>query len=150
MVPIATVTNDTDGALRQAGGRFGLTPEEAADALLLLVGSVEQMAETLIVRRERLGISYYVFFGQAMEPLAPVVARLAAFERVGWEVDYEWNDSAKLVRGKNQAWRTRRRRRMLLSKKSLGIGGGGHYSIRRLLLCSAGLSQALRRVRWRD
>jgi probable F420-dependent oxidoreductase len=77
MVPIATVTNDTDGALAQAGGRFGLTPEEAADALLLLVGSVEQMAETLILRRERLGISYYVFFGQAMEPLAPVVARLA-------------------------------------------------------------------------
>jgi hypothetical protein len=77
MVPLATVTDDRDGVLAQAGARFGLTPAEAADCLLLLVGPADQVAETLIARRERLGISYFVFFGDAMEPLAPVVGRLA-------------------------------------------------------------------------
>ena len=85
MVPIATVTNDTEGALAQAGGRFGLTPEEATDALLLLVGSVEQMAETLIVRRERLGISYYVFsrpsYGAAGSSRREASWRLTVFTR---------------------------------------------------------------------
>jgi probable F420-dependent oxidoreductase len=77
MVPIAIATNDSDAALAEACVRFGLTPEEAAETFLLLVGSVEQMTETLMARRDRVGISYYVFFAEAMEPLAPVVERLA-------------------------------------------------------------------------
>jgi probable F420-dependent oxidoreductase len=76
MVPIASVTDDSDGARAEAGARFGLTANEAADTLLLLVGSLDQMAETLMDRRRRLGISYYVFFAGAMEPLAPLVSRL--------------------------------------------------------------------------
>ena len=33
--------------------------------------------ETLLRRRERLGISYYVFASRLMEPMAPVVDALA-------------------------------------------------------------------------
>jgi probable F420-dependent oxidoreductase len=42
-----------------------------------LVGTVEQIADTLRARREQLGISYYSIFGQNAEAFAPVVARLA-------------------------------------------------------------------------
>jgi probable F420-dependent oxidoreductase len=77
MVPMAVVTNDRAGALAEAADRLGLTPEQASVALLVLVGSVKEMVETLISRRERFGLSYIVFFDDAMEALAPVVALLA-------------------------------------------------------------------------
>jgi len=77
MVPMATVTNDRAGALALAGNRLGLTPEQASLALLVLVGSVGEVVETLIARRERFGLSYIVFFDEAMEALAPIVAVLA-------------------------------------------------------------------------
>jgi probable F420-dependent oxidoreductase len=48
-----------------------------AGAATALVGSVDQMCETLIARRERLGISYFVVGDELMDALAPVVQRLA-------------------------------------------------------------------------
>jgi hypothetical protein len=42
-----------------------------------LVGTVEDIIEALLVRRERYGLSYVVVSGQAMDSFAPVVARLA-------------------------------------------------------------------------
>jgi hypothetical protein len=38
---------------------------------------VEQLADEISERRERLGISYYVVFEPAVEAVAPVVQRLA-------------------------------------------------------------------------
>jgi probable F420-dependent oxidoreductase len=43
----------------------------------LLLGTIEQMCEDLLARRERYGISYISVFEQSLEALAPVVARLA-------------------------------------------------------------------------
>ena len=43
----------------------------------LLLGSVEQICEDLLARRERYGISYISVFEQSLEALAPVIARLA-------------------------------------------------------------------------
>ena len=43
----------------------------------LLLGTVDQMCEDLLARRERYGISYISVFEQSLEALAPVVARLA-------------------------------------------------------------------------
>jgi probable F420-dependent oxidoreductase len=77
MVPMAIVTNDRARALAQAAGRLGLTPAQASVALLVLVGSVDEVVDTLIARRERFGLSYIVFFDEAMEALAPIVAALA-------------------------------------------------------------------------
>jgi hypothetical protein len=43
----------------------------------LLIGTVDQICEDLLARRERYGISYISVFEQSLEVLAPVVARLA-------------------------------------------------------------------------
>jgi probable F420-dependent oxidoreductase len=57
--------------------RGQLTPDEALESPFALIGSVEQVEELLQVRRQRWGISSYTAFEPAMEPLAPVVARLS-------------------------------------------------------------------------
>jgi probable F420-dependent oxidoreductase len=65
---------------RQAfeGSRFrSLDVEDALGSPFLLLGSVEQVAETLRERRERWGISYIVVFDRCAEEFAPVVERLA-------------------------------------------------------------------------
>ena len=54
-----------------------LSAADVLDSPYALVGTVDQMVEDLVKRRERWGISYYVVFEPAMEALAPVVARLA-------------------------------------------------------------------------
>jgi probable F420-dependent oxidoreductase len=77
LVPLVIASNDRRGALAQAADRLGLTSEQADDALLLLVGSVNEMADRLVARRERFGISYVVFYADSMEAVAPIVARLA-------------------------------------------------------------------------
>ena len=56
---------------------FGLTADEALEVPLVLVGTVDELCETLEQRRERYGFSYWVVPDEAMEPFAPVVARLA-------------------------------------------------------------------------
>jgi len=56
---------------------FGLTPEQLRCAPIALVGTVEEIAETLCKRREELGFSYIVVHEAEMEALAPVIAELA-------------------------------------------------------------------------
>src|SRR5437763_403909 len=41
-----------------------------------LVGTVDQVVETLIARREAFGLSYYVIKADAMDAFAPVIARV--------------------------------------------------------------------------
>ena len=54
----------------------GLSPEQILETPFVLIGSADRMAEALLERRERWGISYYSMFGPAMDALAPVIARL--------------------------------------------------------------------------
>ena len=42
-----------------------------------LVGSIEQITDDVIRRREELGLSNVVFSGGALDDIAPVVSRLA-------------------------------------------------------------------------
>jgi len=56
--------------------RSQLTPEDALESPFTLIGSVEQIADLIQARRARWGISSYTIFEPAIEPLAPVVARL--------------------------------------------------------------------------
>jgi probable F420-dependent oxidoreductase len=56
---------------------FKVSTEVILQAPYLLLGTVEQICEDLLARRERYGISYISVFEQSMEALAPVVARLA-------------------------------------------------------------------------
>jgi hypothetical protein len=43
----------------------------------VLLGTVDQLCETIEARRDRYGFSYWIVPDDAMEALAPVVARLA-------------------------------------------------------------------------
>ena len=56
---------------------FGVEADEALEIPLALVGTVEQIVETLQQRREEYGFSYIVVHDPEMEAFAPVVAALA-------------------------------------------------------------------------
>lgn len=62
--------------LESMAPRFGLTPEGAAEVPVVLVGTVEQVCETILARREEYGLSYWVVHEKEVEAFAPVVARL--------------------------------------------------------------------------
>lgn len=59
--------------------QLGLTVRDLAQAgaIPALIGTADEMRETLLRRRETLGISYIVVSDELMETLAPVVERLA-------------------------------------------------------------------------
>lgn len=70
----------TDDAATMAGrmaGMFGLSVDEFRQHPHALIGSVDEICDALVERRERYGISYVTFGATAMESVAPVVARLA-------------------------------------------------------------------------
>ncbi|MCZ7525594.1 MAG: TIGR03621 family F420-dependent LLM class oxidoreductase [Acidimicrobiia bacterium] len=71
------VTDDRVGLAEQVAPAFGLTPEEALESGIALVGTVEEMVEQLQARREEYGFSYVVVDEDVMEDFAPVVERLA-------------------------------------------------------------------------
>jgi len=77
-IPFTAVVSDDASQLaeRMATG-FGVAPDELLDSPHVLLGSIDEMVETLQRRRERFGISYVVFPEERYEQLAPVVARLA-------------------------------------------------------------------------
>src|SRR4051812_27569995 len=53
-----------------------MDPQVAVESPYALVGETAAMVETLLERRERWGLTYYVFFEQDFDTLAPVVAAL--------------------------------------------------------------------------
>lgn len=60
----------------QFGQMFGLDPAAIVEHPNCLIGTLDQIAERLIERRERYGISYITVGDSAMEAFAPVVERL--------------------------------------------------------------------------
>lgn len=75
---VAIVTDDRDKlAERIAPNYGGLSPAEVLQSPHALIGTVEQIADTLQERRDRYGFSYIVFSGEVHEQLAPVVQQLA-------------------------------------------------------------------------
>ena len=78
LVQRVVVTDHRRHAAEELASRWTqLRPEEILQSPYVLIGTVDQMVEDLQVRRERLGISYYVIFEPYMDAFAPVVARLA-------------------------------------------------------------------------
>ena len=59
------------------GPALGLSPEQAYEVPLALVGSVEEICEQLHERRERFGLNYIVIHDAELEPFAEIVSRLA-------------------------------------------------------------------------
>lgn len=73
---VAVVPNAAE-LLEKVAPAFGVTAEQLAAAPIALVGTVEEIIETLRKRREELGFSYIVVHEGEMEALAPVIAALA-------------------------------------------------------------------------
>jgi len=76
-VHLAMVTDDRDGVIEQLVLAFGLTPAQAAETPHALVGTVEEICDQLVERRERWGISYLGLSHDQLDAFAPVIARLA-------------------------------------------------------------------------
>lgn len=76
-VHLAMVTDDRMSIAEALAGGFGLTVDDALHSPHALVGTVEQLVDNLVERRERFGINVIGLPLDAMDQMAPVVARLA-------------------------------------------------------------------------
>jgi probable F420-dependent oxidoreductase len=76
-VHLAMVTDDRESIIEELAPAFGLTPDDARETPHALIGTVDQICDQLIERRERWGISYLGMSGDQLEAFAPVIARLA-------------------------------------------------------------------------
>lgn len=77
LVFLAAVTDDAAPMAEAMAPAFGVTPDEVLESPMAVIGTVDEICDQLIARRERWGISYVVFQDDAFETMAPVVARLA-------------------------------------------------------------------------
>ena len=78
-VVVGDVVSTADGRVEaeRLAARYGVTAAEILESPQVLIGSVDEMVERLLERRERFGFSYVVVTEPNLEALAPVVARLA-------------------------------------------------------------------------
>jgi len=77
LIFIGIITDDALGAASNFAPMFGLTPEQGLEVPLGLVGTVDQICETLIARRERWNISYYTLSEGLLESFGPIVERMS-------------------------------------------------------------------------
>jgi probable F420-dependent oxidoreductase len=72
------VTDDREAAARAVAARFGSSTDAVLDSPHVLIGTVDQIIETLEHRRERHGISNIIIgVYPALDALTPVIERLA-------------------------------------------------------------------------
>ena len=71
------VVADREAFFAETAPLFDMTASELAEVPVALAGTVEQIIETLLARRERYGFSYWVVHEADIESFAPVVAALA-------------------------------------------------------------------------
>ena len=74
---LVQVVPDRDEATARLADALSVTPDQIAGSPIALIGSTDQIADTLRQRREEFGFSYIVVHEAEMEALAPVVAALA-------------------------------------------------------------------------
>ena len=77
MPHVVVLTDDADGAAAELASETGTTPGEVLESPHILLGSRDRIADTLVERRERYGVSYIVFGGTDFEAITPVVERLS-------------------------------------------------------------------------
>jgi len=74
---LVQIVPDREDAVARLADMMGVTSEQVEGSPIALVGTVEQIAERLVERRERFGFSYIIVHEAEMEAFAPVVAALA-------------------------------------------------------------------------
>src|SRR6478736_81735 len=73
----AAITDDRQALAEAAAPAFGLDPEEALEAGITCIGTIDEICDQLLRRRDRWGVSYVVIGDDLFEAFAPVVERLA-------------------------------------------------------------------------
>jgi probable F420-dependent oxidoreductase len=73
---VVQVVDNGPEMIEQMASGFGMTPQEAADSPAALIGTVDELVETLERRRRRWNMNYWVVHEADMDAFAPVVARL--------------------------------------------------------------------------
>lgn len=76
LVYLGSVTDDRMGQAEMLGGFIGLDAEQFVQAPNAVVGTVDQIVQDLIERRERWGFSYVCFTSASYEAMGDVIARL--------------------------------------------------------------------------
>jgi probable F420-dependent oxidoreductase len=76
-VGFTTFTDDRSALAEMMAGAFGVTPDEALETPVVLAGTLEQMIDDVLARRERWHMSYVVVGVDVMEQFAPAVAQLS-------------------------------------------------------------------------
>jgi len=77
LIQAVAVAEKRTAAADDLASRFKVGRGVVLETVYVLLGTVEEICETLRERRERYGISYLTVFERDMEVFAPVVARLA-------------------------------------------------------------------------
>lgn len=76
LVFLAMVTDDAETMAESFAPMFGVDPSLVRQSPAVILGSVDEICDELEARRERWGVSYYVFQDSALGQIEPVVARL--------------------------------------------------------------------------
>jgi probable F420-dependent oxidoreductase len=76
-IHLALVSDDRDAVAEAVAPSLGLTPDQSKHSPHALVGTFDEMAAQCHEWRDRWGISAIGLSADALEPLAPLVARLA-------------------------------------------------------------------------
>jgi len=74
---VVQIVPDREDATERLAQMMGVTAGQVDGSPAALIGTVEQIVERLVERRERFGLSYVVVHEAEMEAFAPVVAALA-------------------------------------------------------------------------
>ncbi len=74
---VVQVVPDRDDAIERLAGLMSVTPEQVGTSPIALIGTTDQIIESLRHRRELFGFSYIVVHEAEMEAFAPVVAALS-------------------------------------------------------------------------
>ena len=77
LVGFVHFTDDRTSIAEAMAASFGVTPDDALNAPVTLVGTESQIVDLLHARRERWQMSYTVVPHESMAQLAPIVARLS-------------------------------------------------------------------------
>lgn len=77
LVQITATSAEATHLFDSMAGLFGLEPDDARQVPLVLAGTVDEVCDRLVERRDRWGISYVVIHEHEIDAFAPVVARLA-------------------------------------------------------------------------
>jgi probable F420-dependent oxidoreductase len=76
LVQTVVITDHPRAAAVPLAKEYEMDPEQVFETPLVLIGSVDQIAQTLEQRRERFGLSYVTVFEKDLENLAKVIGRL--------------------------------------------------------------------------